>query len=489
VIESTGFLEDGSSPLNVPSIVKRNMNQQPVRPLARLLNQLIYVALLVTIGITAVPYGTVQLWWISIFECLIFLIATLAVVEAMVARRWSLQLSLWIPLFVLCLWGAIQSLPLFSGPAPINPPTSLSADPVGTRGVVLELFALTLAALLLQRYTSSRPRLIKLIYVIVGVGVASAVFGIVRKNMQSSTGFFLPALPTGGRSFAQFINRNHFAFLIEMSLGLTLGLLVAKGSGRRRLAFLPVGILLWIALIYSNSRGGILASLCELLFLGVLLDPVRHLMKREGHTGWRRFQNLAGGLLVRLFLLAGLIGLFAYGVGWVGGEPVVSNFQNAATDFSQQEMQNNANTSRKEIWSGTWEMIRANPLAGVGLGGYWIGITKYHRASGEITPQQAHNDYLELLASVGLLGCALVGWFLVVFIRNVRRRLRSPDPYFRATCLGALAGIFGVAVHSFVDFGLHITINALVLFALIVIAVSDAGDGGAPAISVRSLAK
>jgi len=130
-------------------------------------------------------------------------------------------------------------------------------------------------------------------------------------------------------------------------------------------------------------------------------------------------------------------------------------------------------------------MIRANPLAGVGLGGYWIGITKYHRASGEITPQQAHNDYLELLASGGLLGCAIVAWFLAGFMRNIRPRLRSPDPYSRAICLGALAGIFGVAIHSFVDFGLHITINALVFLALIVIAVfkdrpSDAAEGMNP---------
>jgi O-antigen ligase len=347
----------------------------------------------------------------------------------------------------------------------------LSADPQGTQAVVLQLFALIVAALLLRRYVSTRTRLLKLVYVIIGVGVASAIFGIVRKNMQSSTGFFLPALPIGGRSFAQFINRNHFAFLVEMSLGLTLGLLVSKESIRRKLIFLPVGALLWVALIYSNSRGGILASLCEVLFLGILLDPVRHLTNREGTSRLNGFQNLVGGLAVRVFLLACVVGLFAYGVGWVGGEPVVSNFQNAATDFSQQEMHDNINTSRKEIWSATWQMAKAHPLAGVGLGGYWIGITKYHRASGEITPQQAHNDYLELLASGGVIGCALVAWFMVTFIRKATDCLRIGDTYYRATTIGALAGIFGVAIHSFVDFGLHMTINALVLFALIVIAV------------------
>lgn len=448
------------------------MNQHPVvvPPFARFLDQVIFGALLVTIGLTAVPYGTVQPWWISIFECLIFLIATLSIIETLVTRQ-SLHLSLWTPLLVLCLFGGIQSLRLFSGPAPISPPRALSADPQGTQAVVLQLFALIVTALLLTRYTSSRARLLKLIYVIIGVGVASAIFGIVRKNMQTSPGFLLPALPAGDRSFAQFINRNHFAFLIEMSLGLTLGVLVGKGTVRRRLAFLAVGALLWVALIYSNSRGGILASLCEFLFLGVLLDPVRHLTKREGRSQWSRFQNLLGGVAVRVFLLAGVVGLFAYGVGWVGGEPVVSNFQNAATDFSQQEMHDNINTSRKEIWSASWQMAKANPFGGVGIGGYWIGISRYHRASGQITPQQAHNDYLELLASGGLIGCALAAWFLVGFIRAATHRLRATDSFGRATSIGALAGIFGVAVHSFVDFGLHITINALIFFALVVIAV------------------
>jgi O-antigen ligase len=365
---------------------------------------------------------------------------------------------------------------LFSGPGPVNLRTSLSADPFSTRLFAIELFALVVAVLLLLRYTSTKARLRKLIYVVIAVGVASALFGIVRKNLQQAPGFLLPGLPIGGRSFGQFVNRNHFAFLLEMSLGLTLGLIVGEMARRwRLLLLLAVSGVLWVALIYSGSRGGIVASLAQLLFLGVLLDPVRHLTKEHSPTKWIKLQNLAGGFVVRAFLIACLIGLFAYGVGWVGGEPVVSNFQLAVTDFSQQEMENNANTSRKEIWSATWQMIRSHPVAGVGFGGYWIGVTRYHQASGELTPQQAHNDYLELMASGGLIGVALVVWFMVAILKRTRHSMRSPDPYFRAACLGALTGIFGVAVHSFVDFGLHMTINALVLFALTVIAVQTGG--------------
>ena len=98
-------------------------------------------------------------------------------------------------------------------------------------------------------------------------------------------------------------------------------------------------------------------------------------------------------------------------------------------------------------------------------------MTQHHNGSGELTPQQAHNDYLELMASGGIIGCTLVIRFVVIVLKQAYRNVHSPDSFRRAVCLGALTGVFGVAIHSFVDFGLHITINALVFIALIVIAV------------------
>jgi len=445
------------------------------RLVARFLGLLIFFSLLVTIALTAIPYGTVQPWWIAVFECVIFVIAILGVIEASFGKSWSRKdLSLFAPLLLLTLFTVIQSLPLFSGIGPLGLGASLSADPYGTRLFAIRLFALIVASLLLLRYTSSKTRLRNLIYVIIGVGIASAFFGIMRKSFQQGPGFFLPGLTIVDRSFGQFVNRNHFAFLMELCLGLTFGLIAGEiGRYRRVLVLLSVSALLWVALTYSNSRGGILASLCQLLFLGFMLDPIGHLTKTQVSTGWRRLQNLASGLVVRVFLVVCLIAVFAYGVGWVGGEPVVFNFQQATTDFSQQEMENNANTSRKEIWAATWQLIKDHPVAGLGFGGYWVGITRYHNASGAMTPQQAHNDYLELLASGGLIGCALVAWFAVLFLKRARRQLKSRDSFYRAACLGALTGLFGVGIHSFVDFGLHITINAVAAFVLIVVAAQN----------------
>lgn len=450
--------------------MSRHNNRKTAPSVARFLDPLIYYSLLVLIAWTAIPYGTVQAWWIALFQCCVFVIAMLAVVDTALNKRTTPKFSPVFPLLALVIFALFQSLFLFSTSGPIPVATALSKDPYGTRSFAVQLFALTLVILLLARYVSSQSRLRKLLIVVIGVGVVSALFGILRQHLQHSPGFLLPALPLGNRSFGQFINRNHFALLLELNLGLTLGLVVGQAASRRRLLLLlPVSGLLWVALIYSSSRGGIIASFCQLLFITLLVDPLRHLTRgRPGKTS-RGFQSFASGMVVRAFLIVIMIGLFVYGVGWIGGEPVVTNFELATTDFSQQQMQNNTNTSRKEIWVATLQLIKEHPVVGIGFGGYWIGITRYHQASGEITPQQAHNDYLELMASGGLVGCALVGWFLVGFVRSARRRLGSVPSFYRAACLGAMTGIFGAAIHSFVDFGLHITINALVFCVLIAI--------------------
>ena len=104
-----------------------------------------------------------------------------------------------------------------------------------------------------------------------------------------------------------------------------------------------------------------------------------------------------------------------------------------------------------------------------------MAITRFHDASGKWTPEAAHNDYLELVASTGIVGVAFITWLAFVFIKEARHQLLSHDTFRRAACLGAMTGIVGVIVHNTVDFGLHVTANAVTLIALMVIATRDLG--------------
>ena len=87
--------------------------------------------------------------------------------------------------------------------------------------------------------------------------------------------------------------------------------------------------------------------------------------------------------------------------------------------------------------------------------------------------EQAHNDYLDLAANGGVVAVGLAGWFVALLIWRARSSLRSGDPYRRAACLGAIAGLLSVAVHSLVDFGLQVTGIGVVFVALVVISVAD----------------
>jgi O-antigen ligase len=153
---------------------------------------------------------------------------------------------------------------------------------------------------------------------------------------------------------------------------------------------------------------------------------------------------------------------------------LATSIEDSHSEFNPDPSNLRQGVSRNEIWKSTWKLIVSHPLLGVGMGGYWAAIPEFHDASGTMTPQEAHNDYLELLASGGLIGSALGIWFAVIVFRRTRRNLASASRFRRAASFGAAIGIAGVAVHSLVDFGLHTLANALVFTTLIVIATSNA---------------
>jgi O-antigen ligase len=389
------------------------------------------------------------------------------VIEGLLSRSWQIKgLPLLLPLLALVVLALFQTMTL-RGRAPV------SADPYETWRFIYKMLALITVGELLSHYTSSRRRLEVLIYVVIGVGIISALFGIVRQVMQhDAAGYGLHYLELGV-GFGQFINYNHFAFLMEMTLGLALGLMVAGGVGRERLLlYVAIPLLIGTALVLSNSRGGILSMLSLVLFIGMSSTALRYPRPVTGQTNrtWAWLWHVISSLITRTLLTVFLIVIVAIGSLWIGGDVLRSRLEGASSDLSGKIPKEFEGTNRAGIWRATWRLIKAEPITGVGFGGYWVAIAEHHDASGVYVPQQAHNDYLELLASGGVLGVIIWLWFVFAFVKRVRERLRSVDNFNRATCFGALAGIFAVAVHSVVDFGLHVTINALVFTTLVAVA-------------------
>ncbi|MGH9958702.1 MAG: O-antigen ligase family protein, partial [Pyrinomonadaceae bacterium] len=292
---------------------------------------------------------------------------------------------------------------------------------------------------------------------------ASAIYGMLRQTTQHEIGVLLPLIKPD-QGFGQFINQHHFAFLMEMGFGLALGIIVGGGV-RRELALVYFAALLpiWTALVLSNSRGGLLAMMVQLTVGWLLFTRV---VPAWGSKTAPRVLRLIRSLPVRMLLLVVLLGGAIAGTVWIGGDRLVGRIEGA------HEAADPADVSRNEIWKATWKMFQAHPVAGVGMGGYWIAIHQHHDASGVLAPQEAHNDYLEVLASGGVIGAALLIWFVIVLFRQARANLRSANQFQRAACFGAILGLVGIGFHSFFDFGLHMIANALICTALVVIATN-----------------
>jgi O-antigen ligase/tetratricopeptide (TPR) repeat protein len=447
-----------------------------------LLSLCIFSALLALIPLTALPYGTVDPMWEGLFECAVFSLAALWALEGALGGSWfDGPYELLVPLLALAAYMLVQTVPVpwaaAAGAAGVATSATLSADPHATRLVFAHLLALIVAAWLLHKYTSSSRRARALAYTVICVGVASAIFGMLRQTTgRNVLEALLPRLgSTAG--YAQFINRNHFAFLMEMGLGLALGIAVGQRDRRELvLVYLAPALPMAAGLVRSNSRGGVLALLCQILFLALCAGATRLRSVRGADERYPR-ERASKQYALRAALVAGLLLAVVVGIVWVGGDTLADRVQTASGDFGIGS-DDTVGASRLQIWRASWRLVEDSPLVGAGFGAYPVAVTEHHEASGRMAVRQAHGDYLELLASGGLVGAGLVVWFFALLVKRARSALRTPDDFRRSVCLGALTGLVGVAVHSVFDFGLHIGVNALCAVVLIVLATPTvSGDG------------
>ena len=446
---------------------------------ARVLSAVIFAGLLAVVPLSSIPYGSVEPGWTALFEALIFLLAALWAVEGALSGRWvSRAHVVAAPGLALALYALLQSVSVWGGGA-------LSFDPYETRLVALELLAYATFLALALRYVDSGRRLRALLYTLVAAGLASALFGIARQaGQRGQEGFVLEYLRQGS-GYAQFINKNHFAYLAEMALGVLLGTVAGGGVPRAKMLVpLALALPVWAALVLSNSRGGLFAMLCQVIFLGATFGATRAAARAAGGVGRERgarpqslAERVSHSRAARAALVTLLLATVIVGTVWLGGDAVADRVASVSEEAASAAAEP-TRTGRKDIWAATWEMFAEHPFAGVGFGGYWVAVSRYHKGSGDSVPQQAHSDYLETLASGGVIGAGLVALFVFLLVKRAAGRLRCGSPFERAARLGALTGLCGVCVHSLVEFGLHVPSNAYAALALAAAAASACVENG-----------
>lgn len=86
-------------------------------------------------------------------------------------------------------------------------------------------------------------------------------------------------------------------------------------------------------------------------------------------------------------------------------------------------------TGRTVIWSAVLSM-HTNPLVGCGYESFWLG-PRLNQVWAQTGPgiNEAHNGYIEVYLTLGLLGLVVLGVFLVVSYRTICMSLRSTSSF------------------------------------------------------------
>jgi O-antigen ligase len=419
--------------------------------------------LLLTVVFSALAQGVVEAWSIAVFALLGVLMILLFGIAQVAQKRLQITLPpLALPVLAFLILGLAHSLAFGDRQGVLY---SLSRDVEATRKAVLVLFFLVALLLIAANLFTTRRRLYGLVNFLIGYGVAMAMFSLLQFFTWNGRFYWFKPNRNGASPFGPFVSHNHFAGYMEMLIALAIAMALAEGRKlEARLFYGFSALLMSTATVASLSRGGMIslaAMVCFIAFCHLFLRLSGQMHGQSPAALPSRQATWIKGLLV-----AGAL-LIAMGIGilWIGPDRLAGRL--TGNNASSQE--ETFFTSRGWIWQDTWTMIKANPVFGVGIGGFETAYPQYSHADGSLIVGQAHNDYLQVLADAGLGGGLLALWFLALIFREIFRGIKSRDAKLRAIALGSGAGIVAILIHSLFDFNLQLPSNALLFLLLLAI--------------------
>jgi O-antigen ligase len=272
------------------------------------------------------------------------------------------------------------------------------------------------------------------------------------------------------RIFGGWMNPNALAAILLVGLILALGLMLARRD-LLRLLFGAFAVLIGLALLLTQSKGGLLAWGVGLVAFAV---PAI-LWSRRGE----RLQR-AAAVGVVLIVIAGLGMLLAAQQQATPDDPAALA-RITATDTQEQSA-----GFRRLLWQGAGRLVAERPI------GYGIGTYPFESArSGLHTPtQMTHNAFLQLTVEAGPLALVFLlaagaMWTLQMF--RAARRWPSDLNALRAGIFGA---VVAVAAHSFIDSDLYYFGIGFCFFLLLGLGLLVGADAVAPefvSVSARAL--
>lgn len=297
------------------------------------------------------------------------------------------------------------------------------------------------------------------VFVVTGIAALIAFLAILQRFTSPETIYWMRKV-AGNNPFGPWVNRNHYAGFMEMVSPLVLSLFLYykpkiryQYSWRQRLTMaisMPEAnihtllglsaLLIIVSIFLCLSRSGITSATLSLFLFCLLVT-------------WRNYssKNITLGATFFLFVILS--------VSWFGWQPIIDRFENVL---------NEAGTiadARPQVWQDSANIIKDFPVTGTGFGTFTDIYRAYRSVPGRGVFSHAHNDYIELMTTGGIISAVLsLCFFISLFSFTINLIKTRKEKFSILIFYGCACGIFAIFLHSFTDFNLQIGANAYYFF-------------------------
>ena len=261
----------------------------------------------------------------------------------------------------------------------------------------------------------------------------------------------------GNRIFSTHANPNFFGAFIVFASGIV-GAEFLRTRKKSLLVLLGLGLL---DLIFTESKGAWLAYAGLLVFAAfTYTNCLAHVKKHLAKI------NVAA--VVCLMVAVGVAGIYS-----------AKRFQSVSF--------------RAYTWLSALEMAKDSPILGTGPGSFKLVYPAYRRPqifyienAHNNETQHAENEYLEQLATGGVIGLGLFLWLFAFLFTGTFKNMRAADKDDprRYYLLGYSAALAGLLLHAFVDISVHFASSGLLLAVfigvLIALMLNNSAENAAP---------
>ncbi len=314
------------------------------------------------------------------------------------------------------------------------------------------LLTLAYLALFVSSVLLLRSRTLRRLFVI--VFIASSLVHILLAAASRSLFATPEEASSGARIHGAFINANHFAGYLEITLAVAFGVLwrevlhyregmrKAAGRGRRfEKIFIRISlrVVLWGTIAagvgLTQSRAGILAAVLTTI---VLLS----IAPSHPRVAARRWSFAAAGS-----------GVLAAAIGFT----ILTVRQQPILRFLGSDPRDPASDLRLTLWELSLRAWHNFPLFGSGLGTFREAFRRVQPRDLNYYVEFAHSDILQLLVTGGLAGALLGAIAFIALMAALLRRWYSEQRREESALLLAVFGaLLSLTLHGLVEFNLSI---------------------------------